>query len=143
MTGLLQGKRAVISGVANPKSIAWGIAQAFHQHGAQLAFTCVDSARRRVEKLAAQVDSKLVFSCNVNRDEDIARAFQDVGQAFAGKLDIFVHSIAYANIDALGGEFLSVRREDWRVALETSAYSLVAMARARGRCWWPPGAGRS
>lgn len=127
---LLKGKQALVSGVANRRSIAWGIAQAFHEHGARLAFTCVESARRRVGKLAAQLDSDLVFPCDVSKDEDIGRAFQQVARAFDGKLDVFVHSIAFARLEDLGGEFLAVTREGWRLALEISAYSLVAMARA-------------
>jgi len=127
---LLEGKRVLVSGVANPRSIAWGIAQALHAHGARLAFTCLDSARRRVTKLAAEIGSDLVFSCDVSRDEDIERAFEEVGNAFEGKLDVLVHSIAYARLEDLGGEFLTVSREGWRLALEVGAYSLVAMARA-------------
>jgi enoyl-[acyl-carrier protein] reductase I len=127
---LLEGKRALVSGVANRRSIAWGIAQAFHEHGARLAFTCLQSARRRVVKLAAELGSDLVFPCDVSQDEDITRAFADVGQAFGGKLDVLVHSIAYAKLEDVGGEFVTVGRDGWRLALEVSAYSLVAMARA-------------
>lgn len=127
---LLEGKRALVSGVANRRSIAWGIAQALHEHGAEVALTCLESARRRVAKLAAGLDSDLVFSCDVSKDEDIARAFEEVGNAFNGKLDVLVHSIAYARLEDMGGEFLTVTREGWRLALEISAYSLVAMARA-------------
>jgi len=127
---LLEGKKALVSGVANRRSIAWGIAQAFHEQGARLAFTCLESACRRVAKLAAELDSDLVFPCDVSRDEEISRAFEEVGRAFDGELNVLVHSIAYARLEDLGGEFLTVSREGWRVALETSAYSLVAMARA-------------
>jgi len=127
---ILEGKRAVISGVANRRSLAWGVAQAFHEHGAELAFTCVESTERRVAKLAAEIGSSLVFSCDVSNDEDIARAFEDVGKAFDGKLDVLVHSIAYARLEEMSGEFLNVTREGWRLALDVSAYSLVAMARA-------------
>ena len=127
---LLEGKRALVAGVANRRSIAWGIAQAFHAQGARLAFTCLESGRRRVAKLAAELDSDLVFPCDVSKDEEISRAFEEVGKAFDGKLDVLVHSIAYARLEDLGDEFLTVSREGWRIALETSAYSLVAMARA-------------
>jgi enoyl-[acyl-carrier protein] reductase I len=127
---LLEGKKALVCGVANRRSIAWGIAQAFHQQGAQLAFTCLESGRRRVAKLAAELESDLVFPCDVSKDEDISRAFDEVAKALDGKLNVLVHSIAYARLEDLGGEFLKVSRDGWRVALETSAYSLVAMARA-------------
>lgn len=127
--GLLTGKKALVSGVANPRSIAWGIAQAFHEHGARVAFTCLESTQRRVAKLAAELDSDLVFPCDVAKDEDIARTFEKVGEAFDGHLHVFVHSIAYARLEEMSGEFLNVTREGWRLALDVSAYSLVAMAR--------------
>ena len=128
--GLLTGKKALVSGVANRRSIAWGIAQVFHEQGARVALTCVESTHRRVAKLAAEIGSDLVFPCDVVKDEDIVGAFEKIGTAFDGKLDVLVHSIAYARLEEMSGEFLSVTREGWRVALEVSAYSLVAMARA-------------
>lgn len=128
--GLLKGKRALVSGVANARSIAWGISQAFHEHGARVAFTCLESTHRRVAKLAAELGSDLVFPCDVAKDEDITRTFEEVGKAFDGKLDAFVHSIAYTRLEEMSGEFLNVTREGWRLALDISAYSLVAMARA-------------
>ena len=84
-----------------------------------------------------------VFPCNVSRDEDIATAIGQVGAAFGGRLDVLVHSIAYARLDDLGGEFLGVSREDWRLALESSAYSLVALARAARPLMIAGGGGRS
>ena len=128
--GLLDGKTALVSGVANAKSIAWGIAQSLHAQGARVGFTCLESTRRRVAKLAEEIGSDIVIPCDVSHDEDIARAFAEVGKAFDGKLDILVHSIAYARLEDLGGEFMKVTREGWRLALEVSAYSLVAMSRA-------------
>lgn len=128
--GLLTGKKALVSGVANPRSIAWGIAQVFHEHGARVAFTCLESTQRRVAKLAAEIDSDLVFPCDVAKDEDIARTFEKVGKAFDGHLHVFVHSIAYARLEEMTGEFLNVTREGWHLALDVSAYSLVVMARA-------------
>jgi len=127
--GLLTGKRALVSGVANSKSIALGIAQAFHEQGARVALTCIESTQRRVAKLAADLGSVLVVPCDVTKDDDIARAFAEVGEAFDGKLDVLVHSIAYARLEDMSGEFLNVTREGWRLALDVSAYSLVAMAR--------------
>ncbi|MHC4178374.1 MAG: enoyl-ACP reductase FabI [Planctomycetota bacterium] len=128
--GLLEGKTALVSGVANKYSIALGIAQALHEHGARLALTCLGSTQKRVTKLAAQLDSDLVFSCDVSRDDEVPRVFEEAASAFGGRLDVLVHSIATAKLEDLGGEFLTVSREGWRLALETSAYSLVAMARA-------------
>ena len=127
--GLLTGKRALVSGVANSKSIALGIAQAFHEQGARVALTCIQSTQRRVAKLAADLGPALVIACDVTKDDDIARAFAEVGEAFDGKLDVLVHSIAYARLEDMSGEFLNVTREGWNLALDVSAYSLVAMAR--------------
>ncbi len=127
--GLLDGKKTLVAGVANKKSIAWGIAQALHAHGAKLAFTCHETNLRRVKKLAPQVDSEIIIPCDVGRDEEIIQAFDHIGTAFDGKLDILVHSIAYANIDDLGGEFIRTSRSGWNLALDISAYSLVALVR--------------
>ncbi len=127
---LLDGKKALVSGVANKKSIAWGIAQALYAHGAKLAFTCHKTNLRRVRKLAPYVDSEIIIPCDVGRDEEIIQAFDHIGTAFDGELDILVHSIAYANIDDLGGEFIRTSRSGWNIALDISAYSLVAFARS-------------
>ena len=128
--GLLDGKKALITGVATRKSIAWGIAQAFHEQGAQLAFTCVQGAIPRLQKLAPLVGSNLIIPCDVKKDEEIQAAVAQAAGAFGGKLDILVHSIAYVNLDDMGGEFIRISRAGWSLALEISAYSLVAMARA-------------
>jgi enoyl-[acyl-carrier protein] reductase I len=127
---LLEGKRAVVAGVANKRSIAWGIARAFHEHGAQVALTCVDSSAKRVAKLAREIDTDIVVPCDVRDDAAIAAAFDRIGMILGGKLDILVHSIAFARLEDMGGEFITVNREGWNLALEISAYSLVAMARA-------------
>lgn len=127
--GLLDGKKALVCGVTNKKSIAWGIAQALHAHGARIAFTCVEGNVRRVKKLAPDVHSDIIIPCDVSKDEDIARAMEEVGVAFAGSLDILVHSIAYADINDLEGEFIRISRAGWNLALGISAYSLVALAR--------------
>lgn len=127
---LLEGKKALIVGVANAQSIAWAIAKAFHQHGAQLAFTCVGGTMRRVKKLVPEVNSDIVLPCDVRKDEDIAAAFDQLSALWGGKLDILVHSVAYANLDDMGGEFIRVSREGWNLALDVSAYSLVALSRA-------------
>lgn len=127
---LLEGKRALVSGVANKKSIAWGIAQALYNHGAQIAFTCLETNVHRVERLASQVHSEIVIPCDVCKDEDIEKAFNEIKTAFDGKLDILVHSIAVANLDDIGGEFIKISRPGWHLALDVSAYSLVSLARS-------------
>ena len=124
--GLLDGKNALVCGVANKKSIAWGIAQALHAHGARLGFTCLENNVRRLNKLAPQVNSEIIIPCDVQKEEDIAHALDEVSTAFDGKLDILVHAVAYANMDDLGGEFISISKSGWSLALEISAYSLIA-----------------
>lgn len=127
---LLDAKRALIVGVANKKSLAWGIARALHAHGAQLAFMCLEGNVRRVRKLARQVNSDIIIPCDVRNDDQIADAFDKVDTNFGGMLDILVHCIAYADLDDLGGEFTGISRSGWNLALEISAYSLVALARS-------------
>lgn len=127
--GLLEGKRALISGVANKKSLAWGIAQAMHNQGARLAFTCVPTSTRRVNKLASLVDCDLVIPCDVKSDRDIEKAINVVNEYFGGRLDIFAHCIAFASLEHIGGEFIKTSRKGWNLAIEVSAYSLVAFAR--------------
>src|SRR5262249_40207654 len=116
---LLSGQNLLVCGVANAKSIAWGIAKSLHAEGAQVALTCVKSTRQRVEKLADELGIKNVFTCDVGNDDDIRQAFGQVSDAFGGKLHGLVHSIAYARLEDLGGEFLKVNRDGWRIALET------------------------
>ncbi len=127
---LLDGKKVLVAGVANKMSIGWSIAQALHTHGAQIALSCIESNVRRVKKLAPQVHSEIIIPCDVTKDEDIVRTFDQVGAAFGGKLDILVHSIASAHLDDLEGEFIKTSRSGWHLALDISAYSLVAMARS-------------
>src|ERR1017187_4311333 len=127
---LLQGKKGLIVGVANGHSIAWGIAQQAHAHGAELAFTYLnESLEKRVRPLAESLKSPLILPCDVNRDEDIEALFAKVGQAW-GKIDFLVHSIAFADRKDLDGRFIDTSREGFRMALDVSAYSLVALARA-------------
>ena len=126
---LLDGRKALVSGVTNKKSIAWGIAQALFGYGAQIAFTSVENNVRRVKKLAPQVESDIVIPCDVRHDNEIARAMEKTGALFDGKLDILIHCIAYADLNDLGGEFIHISRSGWNMALEISAYSLVCFAR--------------
>lgn len=126
---LLDAKHALVVGVANKKSIAWGIARALHAHGAQLAFMCLESNVRRVKKLARQLDSEIVIACDVRNDKEVAFGLEQLKSAFDAKLDVLIHSIAFANITDLEGEFIKTSRSGWNLALEVSAYSLVAIAR--------------
>jgi enoyl-[acyl-carrier protein] reductase I len=127
--GLLKGTKAVVAGVATQKSIAWGIAKMFASEGARIAFLCLKGNVRRVQKLAAQISSDIVIPCDAGDDEEIASAFNEVGRVFDGKLDILVHSIAYADLDDLGGEYIKTNKSGWDKALGISAYSLTAFAR--------------
>lgn len=127
--GLLAGKKAIIFGVANEKSIAWAIAEAFKREGAELAFTYAGEAlAKRVVPLAQSVGSDLVLPCDVRSDADIKSVFEEVGRVWGG-LDILVHSIAFANREELKGSFLNTSREGFATALDVSAYSLIALAR--------------
>lgn len=128
--GLVSGKKALIMGVANEKSIAWGIAEALHREGAELAFTYAnETLEKRVRPLAESVGSKLVLPCDVTSDEDIDRCFGSLREAFNGELDILVHSIAFANKDELKGMYMDTSREGFRLAMDVSAYSLVAVSK--------------
>jgi enoyl-[acyl-carrier protein] reductase I len=128
--GILDGKLALVAGVANKRSIAWAIAQKLRDAGATLAFTYQgDRVRDQFEKLAATVDSSLVVECDVSDDSSIERAFADVGSGLGG-LDLFVHSIAYAPPEAFQRRFIETSRDTFRTALDISAYSMIATARA-------------
>src|SRR6185503_11001922 len=131
MTPTLQGKLGVVFGVANKRSIAWAIAQAWHKAGAKLAFTYQgERLKDNVEELAGAFGSDtLLLPCDVTKDEEIARVFSEVGQKF-GKLHLLLHSVAFAPKDALEGEFVNTSREAFRIAHDVSAYSLVALSRA-------------
>ncbi len=127
----LAGRCGIVFGVANKRSIAWAIAQAWHDAGAKLAFTYQgERLKENVEELVSGFGQDTpMYPCDVTRDEDIARVFEQVGKDF-GKLHILLHSVAFAPKEALEGLFLDTSREAFRVAHDVSAYSLVAMARA-------------
>jgi len=129
--GLLEGKRALIVGVASNRSIAWGIAKAMHREGAELAFTYQnDKLKDRVEKFAAELDSDITVPCDVGSDEQIQGVFDQLDDYWDG-LDILVHSVAYAPRDQLEGEYLeSLTREGFLTAHEISSYSFSALADA-------------
>jgi enoyl-[acyl-carrier protein] reductase I len=130
MPALFENKRVLVLGVANERSIAWGISQAFHAHGAKLGFTFVGEAlERRVRPLAESVGSDLVLPCDVGSDEQIASVFAAVRARWGG-LDAVVHAVAFANREDLDGRFIDTSRAGFQLALDISAYSLVAIARA-------------
>jgi enoyl-[acyl-carrier protein] reductase I len=129
--GFLAGKRAFIVGLATDRSIAWGIAQAMHREGCELAFNYQDERlKERVEPLAHQLGSRIVVPMDVSSDAAIDAAFATLGARWDG-LDIIVHSVAYAPREALTGSFTdSTSREAFRIAHDISSYSLTALARA-------------
>ena len=130
--GFLANKRILITGMISNRSIAYGIAQAMHREGAELAFTYQgERVRNRVEEMAKEFGSETVYQCDVGSDDDIARLFADLGKHWDDGFDGFVHSIAYAPREALDGEFLDgFSREAFRIAHDISAYSFPAMAKA-------------
>src|SRR5437762_445412 len=127
---LLAGKLGIVFGVANKRSIAWAIAQAWHREGAKLAFTYQgERLKENVEELAGTFGADtLLMECDVTKDDHIGRVFDEVGKKF-GKLHLLLHSVAYAPAAALEGDFVSTSREAFRIAHDVSAYSLVALAR--------------
>ena len=129
--GLLDGKLGVVFGVANKRSIAWAIAQAWHREGARLAFTYQgERLKENVEELAGTFGADtLILPCDVTQDDQIQAVFSTLGERF-GRLDLMLHSVAFAPREALEGDFLNTSREAFRVAHDVSAYSLVALARA-------------
>ena len=129
--GFLTGKRALIVGLASKRSIAYGIAEAMHREGAELAFTYQnDRLRDRVEKMAGEFDSDIAVPGNVESDEEIERVFEHLDD-YWDHLDILVHSVAFAPKELLEGDFLdNVTRDGFRIAHDISSYSLAALAKA-------------
>ena len=126
-----EGKRGLVLGVANKRSIAWGIARRLAEEGAQLAFTYQgERIEKSVRELAEGVSSPLVTECDVRSDEDVDRVVREAGDTFGGELDLLVHSVAYAAAEDLEGRFTDTPRDRFWMALDVSAYSLVAAARA-------------
>lgn len=127
---LMPGKRVVVFGVANDHSIAWAIAEAMQREGASLAFTYVNEAiERRVRPLAESLGVSLVLPCDVTRDDDIAATFAEL-QGVWGGIDGVVHAVAFAPRDELKGRFVDTTRAGFQLALDVSAFSLVAIAKA-------------
>jgi enoyl-[acyl-carrier protein] reductase I len=127
--GMMSGKRGLILGVANDKSIAWGIAKRLHEEGASLAFTYLNEVfEKRVRPLAESISADLILRCDVSRDAEVEGVFSEIEQRWGG-LDFLVHSIAYASREDLKAPFYQTTREGFRIALDVSAYSLIAVAR--------------
>jgi enoyl-[acyl-carrier protein] reductase I len=130
MMKLLEGKTALIFGIANQRSIAWGIAQSLHQHGAKMGFSYAGEVlERRVRPLAESLGVSFVEPCDVSKDEEIQR-IQEKAQTAFGKLDILVHAIAFADRSELIGPYYNTSREGFHLAMDVSVYSFTALARA-------------
>jgi len=128
--GLLDGKKALIFGLANERSIAWGITQAFKREGAQLGISYAgEMLEKRVKPLAEQVGCKWVEECDVTKDDQISAVAEKAAKHF-GKIDVLVHSIAFAGRDELSRPFYQTSREGFKNALDISVFSFVALANA-------------
>ena len=127
--GLLEGKTALIFGLANERSIAWGITQAMHREGAGIGISYAGEAlERRVRPLAEQVQCKWVEECDVTKDEHITAIAEKAKQHF-GQIDVLVHSIAFAGRDELNGPYYNTTREGFKTAMDISVFSFVALAK--------------
>ena len=126
----LQGKRGLVMGVANARSLGWAIAERLHAAGAELAFSYQgERLKEDLEKLTREMPGTRLYQCDVTRDEDLAATFDDLRTHWGG-LDYVVHSIGFAPRAAMDGRFIETSREDWKTALDISAFSMVAVARA-------------
>ena len=126
---MLKGKKGVIFGVANDRSIAWAIAEALHREGAELAFTYAgEILEKRVRPLAEGIGAKIILPCDVTKDEEIERVFATLRREWGG-LDILVHAIAYAAKEDLSNPYVETSRQGFHLALDVSAYSMVILAR--------------
>jgi len=126
---LLKGKRGLVLGIANKRSIAWGIAQAAHREGARLAVTYQgERLLENVQELSQQLRDPLILPCDVTKDEDLKTLAEAVRNDF-GTIDFVVHAVAFALREELDGEFLNTSREGYRIAQDISSYSLTALAR--------------
>ncbi|MHA6318488.1 enoyl-ACP reductase FabI [Altererythrobacter sp. CAU 1778] len=128
-TGLMQGKRGLIMGLANDKSLAWGIAKKLHEHGAELAFSYQgDALRKRVEPLAAQLDSDFLFDCDVSDMGRLDAAFDTLKSRWE-TIDFVVHAIGFSDKNELRGKYLDTSLDNFLMTMNISAYSLVAVAK--------------
>jgi enoyl-[acyl-carrier protein] reductase I len=129
MSQVLKGKKALVVGVANERSLAWACAQQLHAQGCEVGFTYLDERlEKRVRPLAESLQSTFVEPCDVAKDEDIVTLFETLKKKW-GTFDILIHSVAFANRDELDGRFVNTSREGFRLALDVSAYSLIPFAK--------------
>ena len=127
--GLMKGKKGLIMGVANERSIAWGIAQKLSEAGAELAFTYLgDALKKRVVPLAEKLNSNVTFSCDVEKKEDVIKLFEDVKSQW-GKIDFVVHAIAFSDKSELSGEYLNTSRENFLRSMLISCFSFTEVAK--------------
>lgn len=127
---LLEGKKALIFGVANDKSIAYGIAKQFKEQGARLAFSYVnDAIKKRVEPISEELGGEFTFQCDVSSDEDVANSAATVKEKW-GDVDVLVHSVAFANREDLKKRYIETSRDGFHLAMDVSAYSLVSLCNA-------------
>ncbi|MBX3048201.1 MAG: enoyl-ACP reductase [Anaerolineales bacterium] len=130
MTKLLEGKKALVFGVANDRSIAWGVVKALHEHGAEIGISYAGEVlKKRAEPLAESIGCTFVEECDVTKDEDIASVAEKAKKAF-GEIDILVHAIAFANREELGGYYYDTSRAGFHTAMDISVYSFTALAAA-------------
>ena len=126
---MFENKRVVVFGVANERSIAWGIAEGMHKHGARFAFTYAGEVlEKRVRPLAEGIGADLILPCDVTSDEQIDSVFNAINEKWGG-IDVLIHAVAFANREDLEGRYVDTSREGFKLALDISAYSLVALAR--------------
>jgi enoyl-[acyl-carrier protein] reductase I len=130
MNKLLEGKTALVFGVANDRSIAWGVTKALHEHGAKIGLSYAgEILKKRVVPLAESIGSTFVEECDVTKDEDIANVAEKAQKAF-GNIDILVHAIAFANREELSGPYYNTTRAGFHLAMDISVYSFTALAKA-------------
>lgn len=136
---LMAGKRGVVMGVANDHSIGWGIAQALAEQGATIAFMYQsESLKKRVEPLASQLNSTVLVECDVAKDGDVARAFEEIGTLW-GNIDFVVHAIAFADKNDLKGNYRDVSRDGFLLAMNISCYSFTEVCREASKYMAPGG----
>jgi enoyl-[acyl-carrier protein] reductase I len=129
MAGLMDGKRGLIAGMTNNRSIGWGIAKLLHAHGAKLAISYQGEVlKRRIEPLAEEVEADFLLECDVTSDEELGRAFDTVKERW-GKLDFLVHAIAFSDRNELTGRYIETSRDNFRNTMDVSVYSLTALAK--------------
>jgi enoyl-[acyl-carrier protein] reductase I len=126
---LVKGKKGLIMGVANERSIAWGIAKRLSEHGAELAFTYLgDALKKRVTPLAESLNSKFTLNCNVENSDDVVKTFQEIKSKW-GKLDFVVHAVAFSDRAELSGEYINTSRENFAKSMLVSCFSFTEVAK--------------